>query len=75
MLVLLEHAGVKLLIDPFMTGNQLASKTAEEVEADYIFVTHGHGDHLGDTYAIAKEQELPFTQWWNLPKARWLRRE
>ena len=32
MLVLLEHAGVKLLIDPFMTGNQLASKTVEEVE-------------------------------------------
>ena len=51
---LLEHAGVKLLIDPFMTGNQLAAKTADEVEADYIFVNHGHGDHLGDTYAIAK---------------------
>ncbi len=51
---LLEHDGTKILIDPFLTDNPLASKTAEEAEADYIFVTHGHGDHLGDTYAIAK---------------------
>jgi len=51
---LMEDSGVKILIDPFLTGNRLAAKTAEEVEADYIFVTHGHGDHLGDTYAIAK---------------------
>lgn len=51
---LLESDGKKILIDPFLTGNPLASKSAEEVEADYIFVTHGHGDHLGDTYAIAK---------------------
>lgn len=51
---LMEDAGVKILIDPFLTGNQMAAKTADEVEADYIFVTHGHGDHLGDTYAIAK---------------------
>jgi L-ascorbate metabolism protein UlaG (beta-lactamase superfamily) len=50
----LEDEDVKILIDPFLTGNRLAAKTAQEVEADYIFVTHGHDDHLGDTYAIAK---------------------
>ena len=39
----------QLLIDPFLTGNELADVSAEEVEADYILVSHGHGDHVGDT--------------------------
>ena len=50
----LETAGKKLLIDPYFTDNPSATTTAEEVTADYILVTHGHGDHLGDTLAIAK---------------------
>lgn len=50
----LEDGQVKILIDPFLTGNDLAAKKAEEVEADYIFVSHGHDDHMGDTYSIAK---------------------
>ena len=44
----------KVLVDPFLTGNPLAAADAGEVEADYIFVTHGHGDHIGDAAAIAK---------------------
>jgi L-ascorbate metabolism protein UlaG (beta-lactamase superfamily) len=43
-----------VLIDPFLTGNPKASVSADEVEADVILLTHGHGDHLGDTVAIAK---------------------
>ncbi len=43
-----------ILIDPFFTGNPQASITAEEAEADVIVVTHGHGDHLGDTVELAK---------------------
>jgi L-ascorbate metabolism protein UlaG (beta-lactamase superfamily) len=50
----LETAGKKLLIDPYFTGNPSAITTADEVTADYILVTHGHGDHLGDTLAIAR---------------------
>lgn len=50
----LETDGHKLLIDPFFTGNPVASATADEVEADYILVSHGHGDHVGDAVAIAK---------------------
>ena len=50
----LETGGIKILIDPYFTGNPSASTTAERVTADYILVTHGHGDHLGDTLAIAK---------------------
>ncbi|MBC7358910.1 MAG: metal-dependent hydrolase [Desulfacinum sp.] len=46
--------GTHLLVDPFLTGNPLAAVSADQVSADYIFVSHGHGDHLGDTVAIAK---------------------
>jgi len=44
----------KLLIDPFFTGNPTASVSADDVETDYILITHGHGDHIGDAIAIAK---------------------
>jgi L-ascorbate metabolism protein UlaG (beta-lactamase superfamily) len=50
----LETGGYKLVIDPFFTGNPSASISPEAVEADYILVSHGHGDHVGDTVAIAK---------------------
>ena len=43
-----------LLIDPFLTGNELADVRPDQVEADYILVSHGHGDHVGDTVAIAR---------------------
>ncbi|MCW2995123.1 MAG: metal-dependent hydrolase [Conexibacter sp.] len=50
----LEHDGKTVLIDPFLTGNPKAAVGADEVEADAILLTHGHGDHIGDTVAIAK---------------------
>jgi L-ascorbate metabolism protein UlaG (beta-lactamase superfamily) len=50
----LEHDGTTLLIDPFLTGNPKAAASADEVAADVILLTHGHGDHYGDTVAIAK---------------------
>ncbi|MDH7514991.1 MAG: metal-dependent hydrolase [Bacteroidota bacterium] len=43
-----------LLIDPFFTGNPTAPRKASEVSADFLVVTHGHGDHLGDAITIAK---------------------
>ena len=46
-----EH---QILIDPFLNDNPTAAVTAENVEADFIVVSHGHGDHIGDTVAIAK---------------------
>ena len=49
-----DDGSYKVLVDPFLSGNPLAAVSAEEVEADYIFVTHGHGDHIGDALAIAK---------------------
>ena len=50
----IEADGTRLLVDPFLTGNPLAPVTADEVAADFIFVSHGHGDHVGDTIAIAQ---------------------
>jgi len=52
--LLIETSKAKLLVDPFLSGNPLSPIQAEEVAADYILVSHGHGDHLGDTVAIAK---------------------
>lgn len=49
-----ETAGVHVLVDPFFSGNPSATKDAKEVEADYILVSHGHGDHIGDAVSIAK---------------------
>jgi len=51
---LIETDKARLLVDPFLTGNPLAPVKADEVEADYIFISHGHGDHVGDSVPIAK---------------------
>lgn len=51
---LLDDGAHKALVDPYLTGNPLAAVSANEVEADMIFVTHGHGDHVGDAVSIAR---------------------
>jgi L-ascorbate metabolism protein UlaG (beta-lactamase superfamily) len=43
-----------ILIDPFITGNPLSDLNAAEEKPDVIIVTHGHGDHIGDTIELAK---------------------
>ncbi|MDX9719776.1 MAG: metal-dependent hydrolase [Myxococcota bacterium] len=44
-----------LLVDPFFEGNPAASVDPYGFEkVDYILVTHGHGDHVGDTMGLAK---------------------
>jgi L-ascorbate metabolism protein UlaG (beta-lactamase superfamily) len=50
----LETKGTTILIDPFFTGNPQASVTAGDVRANFIILTHAHGDHYGDTVEIAK---------------------
>ena len=51
---LLDDGAHKVLTDPFLTGNALAAAAADQVEADFIFVTHGHSDHTGDAQSIAQ---------------------
>ncbi|KJL05834.1 MULTISPECIES: metal-dependent hydrolase [Priestia] len=53
-IVKIETKGKTILIDPFITGNELTDLNAEEVKADVILLTHGHNDHVGDTVEIAK---------------------
>ena len=46
--------GKIIIIDPFINGNPLTDLKMEDVNVDVIIVTHGHGDHLGDTVELAK---------------------
>jgi L-ascorbate metabolism protein UlaG (beta-lactamase superfamily) len=47
--------GKTLLFDPFITPNPLAkSVDAKKIAADFILVSHGHGDHVADAVDIAK---------------------
>jgi L-ascorbate metabolism protein UlaG (beta-lactamase superfamily) len=50
----LETSGYHVLVDPFLKDNPAASITAEKAPADFILVSHGHGDHVGDTVSIAR---------------------
>jgi L-ascorbate metabolism protein UlaG (beta-lactamase superfamily) len=50
----LETGGYRLLVDPFLSGNPAANTSPESVSADFVLITHGHGDHVGDAVQIAK---------------------
>ena len=50
----MEVAGYKILIDPFLKNNPSAPISSRDIEANYILITHGHSDHIGDTIEIAK---------------------
>lgn len=55
---LLDDGVHKVLTDPFLTGGG-HPEWAEKVDPDVIFVTHGHGDHVGDAAAIARRTGAP----------------
>src|ERR671922_1587161 len=48
-----------VLIDPFLSGNPKAAIAADDAVATTILLTHGHGDHIGDTVAIAQRTGAP----------------
>jgi len=47
-------SGLVLLIDPFLDGNPTSPVDSGQVSADFIILTHGHGDHIGDSFNIAE---------------------
>lgn len=51
----IETGSTSILIDPFLNDNPNSPVKAEEVSAQYIIVTHAHGDHIGDSVEIAKK--------------------
>jgi L-ascorbate metabolism protein UlaG (beta-lactamase superfamily) len=55
----LSDGDTTVLIDPFLTGNPKAAISADDVAATTILLTHGHGDHIGDTVSIAKRTGAP----------------
>lgn len=65
----IEIEGAVLLIDPWLTGNPMfpSDRAAEATKgATHILLTHGHGDHLGDAVAIAKEADIPLVGMYDL---------
>lgn len=53
--VFLSDGKTRIVIDPFLSGNPTAPLKADELEVDYILVTHAHGDHWGDSLALARK--------------------
>lgn len=54
------NSGLVLLIDPFLTGNPTAPVSADDLHADFIVLTHAHGDHVGDSFDIAQRTDPLF---------------
>ena len=50
---IITEEGMKILIDPFISGNPVCTTPVETLNPDVILVTHGHVDHFGDTLEIA----------------------
>ena len=48
-----SDAGHVVLIDPFLDDNPTAPVGSADVAADFIILTHAHGDHVGDAFKIA----------------------
>jgi L-ascorbate metabolism protein UlaG (beta-lactamase superfamily) len=51
---LLETSTARIVIDPFLTGNDLAVIKPADLRCDYVLITHGHEDHTGDAFAVAQ---------------------
>lgn len=50
----IEVGGKNIIVDPFITANELAKHIdINQLKADYILITHAHGDHILDVEAIA----------------------
>ncbi|MBY9080017.1 metal-dependent hydrolase [Paenibacillus sp. HN-1] len=57
---LIESAGVRVIIDPFISGNPNAPIKKEDiVDLTAVLVTHGHADHTGDCIEIAAANRCP----------------
>ncbi|MCX8020616.1 MAG: metal-dependent hydrolase [Chitinophagaceae bacterium] len=66
-----ELSGKHLLFDPFITPNELAKNIKlSEIKADYIFISHGHFDHIADCTEIARSTGAKVVSTWEI--CQWL---
>jgi len=71
---LIETGGKKLLFDPFITGNELAKDIdINNIETDYILVSHGHSDHIADCVSIAERTQAKVICNWEV--FEWLHKQ
>ncbi|MDR7871343.1 MAG: metal-dependent hydrolase [Tissierellaceae bacterium] len=55
---IVEEGSFKAIIDPFISGNSLSKIEPEEIKGlTHVFITHGHGDHIGDAIELAKDND------------------
>ena len=56
--ILIETRGKRILFDPFITPNDKAKDVdVDSLNVDYVFISHGHEDHIADAEYIAKSQD------------------
>ena len=60
----------QLLIDPFLSGNPSTKTSPDDINPDYLLITHGHGDHIGDAVEIIKRTGAKVIA--NAEVAKWL---
>jgi L-ascorbate metabolism protein UlaG (beta-lactamase superfamily) len=69
-----EIKGKKILFDPFITYNELAKDVKlADIEPDYIFLSHGHADHIADCVSIAKRAGSKVVAAWEIHE--WLNKQ
>jgi L-ascorbate metabolism protein UlaG (beta-lactamase superfamily) len=69
----LETDGFHILVDPFFEGNPATSVKPGRVAAEFILISHGHSDHVGDVVAIARRTNALVIS--NFEIAAWLEKQ
>jgi L-ascorbate metabolism protein UlaG (beta-lactamase superfamily) len=69
----IASGGKTILLDPFLDNSPTAPVKAADVAADYILVSHGHGDHIEDAVKIAKRTKAPVLA--NFEVGNWLTKQ
>ncbi|KAA0214649.1 MAG: metal-dependent hydrolase [Leptolyngbya sp. PLA3] len=63
---ILTGGEARVAVDPFLEGNPVAKKKRADVRCDYIALTHGHSDHMGDAQPIAKANNATVVAAWEI---------